>query len=345
MICTYIYEKDYLYIPIHLNLILDENCKIEEQALFKKDSFGKSFFDLICNEINNENYKYYILDFSRISFVDECGTFFKLDKLLKCDKKNILICNLNEKIKKALTTSDCKTSIVLVDEDNGIYSSEYGKTNFEELSKELSKSNLTFQEKISKIKRALIINFFKEELEISDTILKSSNVFSNMYIDVKKIFNSYSKYSLLIYELCNWICDNFNDGPYELVCSSNNGLALATIIAQLLDLDVLYLINLGPNVTLKGKEYIDKISSGKRYLFIFDFLCLCNEYKITEFIIKYKGGDLIGSVGVALYTEPYRFEMNTRECRPIHKIFNVNDDDCNFEYKIYGELEGAGRNE
>lgn len=146
---------------------------------------------------------------------------------------------------------------------------------------------------------------------------------------------------LVIYELCVIIDKNFktqslaeNNIDY-LVCVSNNGVSVATIVGQLLGIDVLYLMNLGPNLTLHDKNLIKLIVPHKKYLFIYDFICLGTEYRITKSLLQYKDCVFLGGVGVALYTNPLRNESMKQNKDILISLIDVCDKEYEFNYEVY----------
>lgn len=345
-------DPNCLYINIHQNIVSnfdrpnkknDENNGELTIRIFNNDTVSKKIINDICEHILKSKNDGYFLDFNYIKADDGAGTFSELNKLLK-KNLNIIIFNVFSDLQSKIVETECLGNSILV--ADGLITNNCGKKYYESLlDKYQNDMNMIF-DKLNSLRKSLIISFYKEQIKKDDKVnfikLRSSNIYSNIYLDLKKMFNDYQKYSLIVYELCSIIDKNFLTQNVQklkidgLICSSNNGLALATIIGQLLEIDVEYLINVGPDLSIKDRDYIDRIKKGKNYIYIYDFMCLGTEYKITEFILNFKKANLISSVGIAVYVEPNRFEEEVQENKTIYRIFNTNDQPHNFNYEICG---------
>jgi hypothetical protein len=111
-----------------------------------------------------------------------------------------------------------------------------------------------------------------------------------------------SKFKLVIYDLCCNITEFFPQ-TNAILCVSNNGAALSAVIGKMLRKPVIYLMNLGPHITLKDAKVIDKISRGSKLVFVYDFICLGTEFKIARMVARIRGAEVLGGTGVACHKE------------------------------------------
>ncbi|WP_088227825.1 hypothetical protein [Desulfosporosinus sp. FKB] len=316
MLLSYGFSNNCIYIPLHLNTIF-----FQGEINFEKDYVNLSLVESIFEEVSKTKAKYYFLDFCRIKMT-ESRVFEIFADILSSTEKTIIFVNLNNRISNFIHNADCY-GLVIYDKTKTALSNHIGI--------EFIDSIGNYQEYIIDYKKKIIGLYVKEIVIMEEQFLESSSVYSNMYVDIKKIFNNRKMYSLIIYELCNLVVTHFNKRFDALVSSSNNGSALSTIIGKILNKDVLYLMNLGPHLTIRDKELLNSIIPKKRYLFIYDFICLGTEFKITKTVVNTKDADLVGAVGVA----KYRFEDRENK----HKVFSLIDinTDCNLSYEVYFE--------
>ena len=152
-----------------------------------------------------------------------------------------------------------------------------------------------------------------------------------MYVDIKQLFYVPEIYLLGIYRLCKLISEQKSKDEYDgFVCASNNGSVLATALSILLNKKAVYLMNLGPHLTIMDREAIDNIEERKRYLFIFDFMCLGTELKLVKTIVTFKGAQIEGSFGIAKHHLPSRTQPVRLYEHSLHAVLSINDE---FDYK------------
>ena len=340
MLYKYKYNNNCIYVPIHMNLVFFRNVpgikipdKINIYEICKNiDTF---FISYLVDNIMQMKYTYYLLDFSEINDADS-RSFLPLKALLE-KGFNIIIYNINENLKSMIFDDDC---VGLLDKDSILDKILANNIGLQYFNSTLNNSgNLSLD--IVKFKANTIAMYLKEskdngkESTDKDYYLTSSNVYVTKYIDIKKIFSDNEIFYLSIYEICRLIEKSLVQFDC-LICSSNNGAALATIIGQVLNINVLYLLNLGPNLTIRDKELINRISPRTKYFYIFDFICLGTEYKLLNTILKIKGAELSGAIGIAKYVDIDRDERNlaSKIDEKIFQIFRVNDESYDFGYEV-----------
>ncbi len=158
---------------------------------------------------------------------------------------------------------------------------------------------------------------------------RSSNIYATEYIDIRKLLAQKNNISIFLYGLYKILqrIDSYD----SFVVVSNNGAILANILADFYDKPVLYLLNLGPKIALKDREIKSQIKKGSSYIYIFDFLCLGNEYKTLDMLLKINGAKLMKSIGIAqlLPSDRYSAEENK-----VESIICLKDYEEIFSYKI-----------
>lgn len=112
---------------------------------------------------------------------------------------------------------------------------------------------------------------------------------------------------------------------------SNNGAILANILADIFDKPVLYLLNLGPKIAIKDNEIRSEIKKGNRYIYIYDFLCLGNEYKLLDMLLKINGAKLVNGMGIAQLLPADRYGTGSETPKSIICLRDYPDI---FSYKI-----------
>ena len=161
------------------------------------------------------------------------------------------------------------------------------------------------------------------------TLNRSSNIYATEYIDIRKLLAQKNNISIFLYGLYKILqrIDSYD----SFVVVSNNGAILANILADFYDKPVLYLLNLGPKIALKDREIKSQIKKGSSYIYIFDFLCLGNEYKTLDMLLKINGAKLMKSIGIAqlLPSDRYSAEENK-----VESIICLKDYEEIFSYKI-----------
>lgn len=125
--------------------------------------------------------------------------------------------------------------------------------------------------------------------------LVSSGVYSNMVIDLKGMFYKHTDTMYIIYSLYNRICEWGEKFDY-FAATSKNGVALATVLCELFQKDLICF-----NIGQMFEEIYNRksvVEEGKKYVHIFDVICLGSEAKVVNALISAQGGILEKSFGV-----------------------------------------------
>lgn len=163
-------------------------------------------------------------------------------------------------------------------------------------------------------------------------LLDSSGLYSNCYIDVKKLFANVDNFYYIIFCLAEQI-NKFSGQIDAFISSSKNGAILANILGGLLDIKEVHLIGVGPKYSMELGDSVDCIKEGKRYVYIFDFMCTGTELKIVSALINSKKGYLPYAAGIAKYKKDADFRI-------LRKLVVLADTkEIGINYKIAGDKE------
>lgn len=310
-------NKTQCVISIHMNSYF-EAVKPEDRSLVSGYLYAKTIAETI-EFLNNNSFSEVFLDFDKIVGSDQ-RCFQDMMQLKNNNLKLYFINVLSDKIRQQITTE-------LIDQAKG-------RNNFflvEENRVDEYKKNV---EIIVRAQLLDIINYISEDHSNMYIFLESSGVFSNCYIHVKKIFGKPELYKILLFQLIDKICKKYYHSDENvklafdyLVSSSLCGATLVSDLASYLCKPVIFFHNFGPKYALHNTSSISKIEKAKRYLYIYDFVCLGTEYKLTKGIIELCGGSFLGGIGIASFVEPkvsYR-EIQSGQVKIIEKdILNIN---------------------
>lgn len=138
--------------------------------------------------------------------------------------------------------------------------------------------------------------------------LESSGLYSNCYLSTKKLFREVEEFYFIIFSLAHKISELPKFDAF--VTSSKNGAIVATILGDILNIKEIHLIGIGPKYSMELEGSVDSIKPGKRYVYIFDFMCTGTELKIVSALINSKKGVLKGAVGISRYKEDINLSIS-----------------------------------
>jgi|GEM_PF-1218925 len=169
----------------------------------------------------------------------------------------------------------------------------------------------TKEEFFREIQSSLADIYINECAEIVSRITKnhdaekpqeSSGIYSNSYVHIKDLFTKPYDYNYIIFELLSLI-NSLNIQFDALVSTSRNGAVIANILGWLLEKKVVHCTSLGPKYAIEVNTVNKEIRKGKKYLYIFDFICLGTEIKVLNALLDIKEAELVGGVGIANYID------------------------------------------
>lgn len=130
--------------------------------------------------------------------------------------------------------------------------------------------------------------------------LDSSGLYSNMYVNVKRLFLYPEKYYAVVYGLAKKIVESkieFNG----FVSSSKNGALLANLLGMMLDKKAIHIMGIGPKYSMNIGNIQKEISKRKNYIYVYDFRCTGTEMKILSALVNANDAYIKGAVGIAVY--------------------------------------------
>lgn len=318
----------FLYIPVHLNLIY-----MSRDKSFSLNFYSNALADELVKFLESANIQSQILiDFEYLEG-SASRVFNDFVEFFTEKKKKIYFLNLNKKISKQLfELSNNSDPLIFIEKDKVIALEEIVDNFFENFS-----SWEEFSKIIKQFKIDLLGKYIKGKSDKGSHYLDSSNIFSNIYIDIKTLFADNELTFLASYEMAKMFFANFKYDYDGVICVSNNGAALATIIADLLNTDAIYLFNLGPHSTIMSDDLMERIHSNKRYVFIYDFSCLGTEIKLVKTVVNLIGAKVIGSVGVSRYLDRSdKGRIGESYPKNNYTIFRINDDyDLDYQLSFF----------
>ena len=314
MITGYAINAESYYIPLHLNIVFNSGCD------FDRDYPDDSIIEEILHLAYDSEYKYFLIDMRRVRTVGYI--YDKLGKEFLSGSK-VLIFDKPSDILRGKLRNDFVEYLEMGGPDIEFLSSSAGIGYFASVLNAKDKLN----ENLRAIKISMIGDLLKKSATFKNEYLESSNIYANSYFNVKALFGDVACFRLVIYDLCCNISDYFPDAN-AILCVSNNGAALSAVIGKILRKPVIYLMNLGPHITLKDAKVIEKISSGEKLVFVYDFICLGTEFKITRMVARMRGAEVLGGTGVASHLKVPKV-VN-------HPFMRINTDyDFGYELSIY----------
>ncbi|MDH3324760.1 MAG: hypothetical protein OEL89_03920 [Candidatus Peregrinibacteria bacterium] len=308
----YAYElTNYTYIPVSLNILTEKKKFHLLNGNYMSCEFSLRLMDKICAYQNGT----FVVDLKEINLGDSrCFTSF--NEIFKdFPESHIIFVNFNEIIKDFLV-NDC-SGYLEYNEEHEIISCSSGLTTFTD--------KIKHNQNIQKDVIDYITSKIKENVVEEEQLIRSSNVFVNKYIDLKSLFLFPAIYYLLFFELALLINDSF-DEFCKLICCSYNGAVTATILGQLLNTEVIFLMNLGPSISYNNIEMVENIENGKKYLFVADMICLGSEFNLTKTIVKLRKADLLGVASIINYLKPWYSEKTV-------SLIDIQDNDS-FDYCV-----------
>lgn len=177
----------------------------------------------------------------------------------------------------------------------------------------------------------------------------SSNVYTNRYFDAKKILVDGGLFNLVTYRMAIMIQQSMKvfrekrkqeqeqkpgqehvqdqeerGEPFDaFVCASLTGACLAAGLSAMFHKPVIYLKNVGPSIMVNDERMIARIRKDKRYIFVFDFMCMGKEFERIKMICNLRSAVIVGCAGISYYRLP-RFEKADEKQKTPHLCFDIN---------------------
>lgn len=161
-------------------------------------------------------------------------------------------------------------------------------------------------------------------------LLDSSGLYSNMYINVKKLFLNPSSYYLVLYGMA---LEAQKMGDFDgFISSSKNGAVLASLLGTMLNKKVVHIQGVGPKYSMRVGNVQHQIKKGKSYVYVFDFVCTGTELKLLSALINANDAYMAGGIGFAKYDAQKRKDIDASG-----KIkYLISTYEANIPYKLAG---------
>jgi orotate phosphoribosyltransferase len=293
-------------------------CRYKDKNLYSpKQSLNEDTCELISNMINNHSGKIFLaIDMSNVSSYP-MHIFTNIKKI----NPYVFFYNISEPGISLRLEEDIEGSIIN-DDEKIVYFSQEKRAEVEELAhsdcKNYRRKQLAFI--IEKI-------LLKRDEE-------ASGLYSNCYLSVKNLFREVIDLYYVAFSLARKVSGMKFDA---FITSSKNGAILATILGDMLKTKEVHLIGVGPKYSMELGDSVESIKEGKRYLYIFDFMCTGAEYKIVSALINSKKAQLKGAVGISRYMK----ENSSFREKNIEVL--VEADEINVPYLLAGDIESIRR--
>lgn len=311
-----IIDKNFEYIPIQYNIAWTDEQKNYYDVVVKQE------FIEVLEEYCSDCRIIYIWDFYNMTFVVDRG-FQRIFKEIIERKCNIILANV--------VTGSALSNIMQDD-----FKQYEGKKLFQQ---GLNETFFIGQGGLGDFSRDIVKNIHSNYLNklitgkcqnLGNQYLVSSGVYSNMQIELKNLFVEVSDFRYIVYLLWKNVC---NDQFDAIIATSKNGVAFASILGEIIGRQVLY-YNIGQmfEETYNSSPVVDK---GKRYLHIYDMICLGSEAKVLYALISAQGGYLYKSMGIVCLPDLKIISQKNRYSSLNHVECLLGQQDLDVDYKIY----------
>ncbi|WP_136524327.1 hypothetical protein [Geomonas ferrireducens] len=313
------FNEETVYVPVHMNATFKS-----KYLSFSVDLIDDTLASDILRSITNSTAKYFLVDLTNVNAAH--SRVFEPFSQIRNLGKNLIFCGADEKISGHIAKA---LSITIV--GNGfLFSTKEAEVYFETV----VKGKVDFKQKLDRFVKSVTAEFLLTTARRTSTFLDSSNVYSNMYIDIKQMFCNTPVYFLTLYLLCRLLTREKNLDQYDgFICASNNGSVISTALTILIGKPTIYLMNLGPHLTIMDREVIGKIKEGGRYLFVYDFLCLGTELKLVKTVVALQGATIEGSFGIAKLFLPSNPSSPRKYDTTNHSVISINEE-FEFNYEV-----------
>lgn len=308
MLYSLLEDRDTYFIKLHAECALHTySSEFLHAEILSEVKRTKGIF---CNKLNADiienirNYTYMekniCLDFENIEEITE-NNFINLVSFLKncfcAQNKTVFLINLSADIYKRLgEEKDFQTSKTKDELSWGWIGQYESKCTCQDL---IHKQEVLFQEELDK----LIVNATDTKEQI---VHASTSVYLSKYINLKRMIESNPRMlRLCIYYLAKKLiaeeyisCNPAQNTGISLFFHTMNGGYLAAQLADLLQVDLIYLDHLGPIESVHRKHFEKSIQDSRSYIIVSDVICLGGEVGRAKTIIEYCGGKVLATISL-----------------------------------------------
>lgn len=299
-------------------------CRYKEKNLYSpKQSLNEDTCNIISNLINSHSEeKYLAIDMANVSSYP-----MHIFSKIKTRNPYIFFYNISEPGISMRIEEDID-DVVLIDNDTIACFSLEKKDEIEQLAK--ADCNDYRRKKQAEIIERTLLKKGKEAYK-----LESSGLYSNCYLSAKNLFREVENLYFIAFSLARKVSEMPKFDAF--ITSSKNGAILATVLGDMLKTKEVHLIGIGPKYSMELGDSVESIKKGKRYIYIFDFMCTGAEYKIVSALINSKKALLKGAAGISRYMkENISFGENNIEVL-------VEADEIGVPYRLAGDKDSLKR--
>lgn len=280
-------EGEFNMIPLAMNAFYYNIPLGTKKIMYANNvSISEEFLDVLLEYIEKlPEGRYIIIDMESVDYA-----FRLFEKFQKINRPLIFI-NINSQILRDKMKENLPSMQFSKDERQAVLNIRY----------ESSIEKLCLKYK-SVIAGKVYVNIVKDLIDGMNTPQKldSSGLYSNMYVNVKRLFLHPEKYYAIIFGLAKRIVES--EIEYDgFVSSSKNGALLANMLGMMLDKKVIHILGLGPKYSMNVGNLQKEIKKKKNYIYVFDFRCTGTEMKILSALINANDAYIHGAVGIAVY--------------------------------------------
>lgn len=295
-------KKKFLFLPLAYNDFCDDINSICQLGTFTGTICIQRIINAeVINRVKDfiernafasgENWMYVIDMQNIISYADHAFEYLR-----KISDAPILICNISRENMENIK-EDLQYRYFEIDRSTVSVNVDLSKV-YQQIEGEISG---IYHDEVCNIVKWMTVRVKEEDIPNLKP-LDSSGVYCNMYVNAKKLFLKPENYNFILYQMVKEV-SIYRDEIDALVSSSRNGANLANLIGWLLNIKVIHCINLGPRFSLSTYKIRKDIRKNKKYLYIYDFMCLGTEVKVLNTILGVRDAQLIGGVGIANYID------------------------------------------
>ncbi|MBQ8804691.1 MAG: hypothetical protein IJZ53_13770 [Tyzzerella sp.] len=346
MLYSILKDENRYYLNMHAECALHTylNGFIEDERI-KNTSRQKQ--GIYCRKINADIFEHIYsypyenksicIDFKKIEEITENNlvAFVTFIKKQFCAKgKNVYLLNVQKNILEKMNWGD---KFQILEETDCIVSGRIGRgkatPQYDQL---ICEAEEAFREEFGRV-----VSECTDELNNTNEQHTSVPVYLSKYIDIKKMAESNAGFfRLCIYYLAlqmmdkNIIKQECNQNKdISLFFHTMNGGYIAAQLAQLFNVDMVYLDHLGPLGSVHRKHFEKSIADDKNYIIVSDVICLGGEVGRARTIIEYCGGRVGGETCVVDIKTVQNREVDNRA-----SLYTVSKTNNKIDYKIKTDL-------
>ncbi len=315
-------QDRYVYIP--LQYAMYASFKYQRNEKNYSDYMDPEFLGGLVEDCISSPSALYIWDFRNMKNANDRGFGGAFSELI-LHNCSVILANVEKGSNlQRIIHSDLET----VGSFKMIVESE--KLNHYILEKQRTGANSYSAQTIDQIHKKYLNRLIEDHcIEKGNQYLVSSGVYSNMQINLKKLFKNVDDFAYIIYLLSNQIPRR---GISGLIATSKNGVAFASILGELLKLPVLY-FNIG-QMFEETYNCSPRIEVGGQYVHVYDMICLGSETKVLHALVNAQGGCVTRSVGCICLPDLEVIRKKNRYSS-LNRVWGLlNHKDLNQKYEI-----------